>query len=167
MTPPKKRRAPVRHGTRSEYQRFGCRCDACREAERLYNAARRELPEVRAKALARAKRYAARYPERRAASAAKWRFKNPEACAAGSRRRSERFRLKMYGLTREQWKAALAGQGGKCAICQRADNRTLSADHDHATGEVRGLLCRRCNLGLGCFQDSPSALCAALKYLKH
>jgi hypothetical protein len=65
------------------------------------------------------------------------------------------------------WKA----QDGKCAICQidlQPRGRKLDAvsvDHNHDTGEVRGLLCRACNHGIGCLKDSPKVLKAAATYL--
>jgi hypothetical protein len=54
--------------------------------------------------------------------------------------------LKKYGLTREQYEAILAFQGGKCAIClNEPKTRRLAVDHDHTTGQIRGLLCMNCN----------------------
>jgi hypothetical protein len=41
-------------------------------------------------------------------------------------------------------------QGNLCAICGKADN--LHIDHDHNTGKIRGLLCAKCNIALGCMQ---------------
>lgn len=75
-----------------------------------------------------------------------------------------------YGITPEQYWAIYDHQGGKCAICQRATGRTkmLSVDHDHKTGEVRGLLCNYCNRHvLGHLRDSVSALLRAVRYLLH
>lgn len=54
--------------------------------------------------------------------------------------------LRQYGLTPDQYDALFTQQGGVCAIC-KAEPKTkkLAVDHDHDTGEVRGLLCPRCN----------------------
>ena len=40
-------------------------------------------------------------------------------------------------------------------------------DHDHETGEVRGLLCANCNLAIGLLEDSPSRILAAAAYVKY
>lgn len=52
----------------------------------------------------------------------------------------------------------------KCGICGTTDGR-LHVDHCHTTGQVRGLLCRTCNIGLGHFKDSPELLGLAAAYL--
>jgi len=56
-------------------------------------------------------------------------------------------------------------QQGRCAICDRF--APLFLDHDHDTGAIRGMLCNRCNSGLGLFQDNISALRSAVLYLEH
>jgi len=64
-------------------------------------------------------------------------------------------------------------QNGVCAICSggetvktRGTLRRLAVDHDHETGKVRGLLCNRCNNGLGNFRDDPDLLREAIAYLQ-
>lgn len=68
----------------------------------------------------------------------------------------------------DDYEDRLAAQGGMCAICQRPQlgARRLAADHCHASGVQRGLLCERCNIGLGNFGDDPSALRRAAEYVE-
>lgn len=95
-----------------------------------------------------------------------WRRKHPERARAKSRRSSLKFQ---YGITPEQFSATLAMQGGRCAICpneiSESVKRSAHQDHDHATGRLRGILCRSCNHGLGMFRDSPELLRCAIDYL--
>jgi hypothetical protein len=70
-----------------------------------------------------------------------------------------------HGISREDYETLLARQGGVCAICRKPSKKTLCVDHCHVTGIIRGLLCRKCNLGLGCLCDDQRALVAALAYL--
>ncbi len=72
-----------------------------------------------------------------------------------------------YGISVEEYDALLARQNGKCAICrEKPEGQTLCVDHCHATGKIRGLLCRSCNVGLGNFRDDPRLLRAAIAYLE-
>lgn len=79
-----------------------------------------------------------------------------------------------YGLTIEAYQDILDFQNGTCAICHQPETaknskggtKTLAVDHDHETGEVRGLLCDNCNLGLGRFSDSIDLLESAISYLR-
>lgn len=75
--------------------------------------------------------------------------------------------MNRYGLTVEQYEEMHARQGGVCAICgeECSSGRSLAVDHDHKTGLVRGLLCTRCNWGLGHFLDDVVRLKAAIAYL--
>lgn len=77
-----------------------------------------------------------------------------------------------FGITAEQYVEMLTAQHGVCAICampetiiERGVVRQLAVDHDHLTGKVRGLLCGRCNMGIGRFGDDPNLLARAITYL--
>lgn len=73
-----------------------------------------------------------------------------------------------FGLTPERFNELLAAQGGHCAICPRLpeqDFRAFGVDHDHSSGAIRGILCFRCNSGLGYFYDSIRNMFAAITYL--
>jgi hypothetical protein len=76
--------------------------------------------------------------------------------------------IRKYGLTQSRFHEMAAKQGGGCAICGRAPRGIagLFVDHNHETGEVRGLLCSGCNTGLGGFGDDPDALTKAAAYLR-
>lgn len=69
-----------------------------------------------------------------------------------------------YDLTVAQYDFMLKSQDGKCAICGAAVK--LCVDHDHNDKFVRGILCRRCNSGLGFFRDSTTYLAEAIRYLE-
>ena len=78
-----------------------------------------------------------------------------------------------YGITLEDYERMLEEQGGVCDICgtdkpgqNQESSYSFHVDHDHETGAVRGLLCDRCNRGMGYFNDSSSILEKAVLYLK-
>lgn len=78
-------------------------------------------------------------------------------------------RRKRTGVTPETYADALAEQLGQCAICKDFASslpRALAADHDHATGAFRGLLCGRCNTALGLLRDDERLVASALAYLR-
>lgn len=85
----------------------------------------------------------------------------------GSWNEDSRLR-RTYGITLDEYEAMAASQGGVCAICRRPSQiaRSLTVDHCHETGRVRGLLCHNCNLGIGHFRDCSEALTSAITYLK-
>lgn len=74
--------------------------------------------------------------------------------------------LRKYGLSTADYDAMLTAQSGLCAICSNPPGKIrLHVDHDHETGEVRGLLCAACNRGIGSLRDDPALLLSALAYL--
>lgn len=110
-------------------------------------------------------------PCRRAASRARY-AADKAAQGEGQRWRSVKS---LYGLTRDGWMALFDAQNGQCAICPRMliipqggrrDKDRTVIDHDHETGQVRGLLCGHCNLGIGYLADHPDRLRAAADYLE-
>jgi len=75
----------------------------------------------------------------------------------------EVFRLR-YGLTLEQYDRLLLEQGSKCLICGRKTKK-MCVDHCHRTKKIRGILCHKCNVGIGMLDDSPLRVSRALAYL--
>jgi hypothetical protein len=78
-----------------------------------------------------------------------------------------------FGITLEQYQAMLEEQNGGCAICGQPETAirmnkvvALSVDHNHRTGERRGLLCTACNIGIGSLAESPERLRAAIAYIE-
>lgn len=90
---------------------------------------------------------------------------------------ADNFRLshvkRLYNLDAAAYFQMVVEQENKCKICgkpetaknKKGDIRPLCVDHCHATGIVRGLLCNRCNSGLGNFSDNEKLLEAAKQYL--
>jgi len=98
--------------------------------------------------------------ERQQAYMAKWRLEQP-------RIRRDHLGAR-YGVSQADFAGLLANQNGVCAICPAtSDSRgyRLNVDHVHGTTRVRGLLCNRCNTGLGLFRDTPQLLARAIGYL--
>jgi hypothetical protein len=74
--------------------------------------------------------------------------------------------LKRSFWTLEKYEETFKEQRGKCAICEKPQEKALSADHDHLTNSPRGLLCNHCNLILGKMNDSPALLEKSAAYLR-
>ncbi len=73
-----------------------------------------------------------------------------------------------YGISIQEYRRLLESQGGGCAICGTPpkNGKWLCVDHDHETKKIRGLLCNRCNCGIGYFDNSTKLIHLARKYLK-
>jgi hypothetical protein len=93
--------------------------------------------------------------------------------------RSEAFQgyelKRNFGLSNADYRRMHDAQGGRCAICQQpetarhqttGESRALAIDHCHRGGQVRALLCSRCNTGIGSFDDDVARLKAAIAYLE-
>lgn len=71
-----------------------------------------------------------------------------------------------YGITEEKYLDLFATGFGKCWICKKSTDYSLNVDHSHITGNIRGLLCGKCNRGLGLFNDSKNIIISAAEYLE-
>lgn len=72
---------------------------------------------------------------------------------------------KSYGLTYEQYTDMIAAQNNTCPICLRQDQK-LFVDHDHSSGQVRKLLCGKCNAAIGMLDENIESMARAAEYLK-
>jgi hypothetical protein len=131
---------------------------AARKRERYAND-----PDFRARCQKRSKAYSAANFAARVAYNREWNRKNPGRKAASHRKVT-------YGLSPEQYEDLFMSQGYKCLICgtdsPKSKKSPWHVDHCHTTGRVRGILCHRCNAGLGNFSDNIANLQAAIKYLR-
>jgi hypothetical protein len=79
--------------------------------------------------------------------------------------------LRRMGFTRALFAETVELQAGLCAICrtdlQALPQKQVHADHCHATGQPRGVLCHHCNAGLGAFRDDLESLRRAVDYLQN
>jgi hypothetical protein len=94
-----------------------------------------------------------------------WRKDNPDKVA----QHNLRAKIKINGLDEAEVVAYFEGHTGLCDICTggpREGRSRLDIDHDHVTGKFRGLLCSRCNLVLGMFDDNADRFQLASDYLR-
>lgn len=130
----------------------------CRPCRGLWGKTYRESSEVKEAANTRSKKWYADNVER----ARKYAKENPEDPV-------NRL-LRNYGMTRYEYDLLLVSQNHKCAVCESPTGNKvghrLVVDHDHSTGQVRGLLCHSCNRGIGMLRDSAVILKRAFNYLK-
>ena len=84
--------------------------------------------------------------------------------------------LKKYGITEEDYLLQFDYQNGRCAICNSVEislsntgkaTKYLAVDHNHITGELRGLLCARCNKCIGLTREDSDILLQMIVYLKN
>jgi hypothetical protein len=90
-----------------------------------------------------------------------------ECRAQAARHHHSSHLRRQFGITRADYDAMLRRQAGTCAVCRmRPIARRLAVDHCDTTRLIRGLLCARCNVGLGFYDHSPDLLRAAADYLE-
>lgn len=96
----------------------------------------------------------------------KWNVENADKIKHQAFKRNLR---RHYGITLDQMQTIFLDQMGKCSICDEdfTESNEMHVDHNHATGQVRGLLCQGCNKGIGHFKEDTSKLQKAVLYLTH
>lgn len=121
--------------------------------------------------------------ERRRAYQRQYRREHPQTDYKAHYRRyalSQRYAMlwKKYGISPERYDCFLLAQHSRCLICNefmidavsrggRKTGRSVTVDHDHKTGEPRGLLCAKCNTGIGMFGENVEVMQRALDYVKN
>jgi len=145
--------------------------------QRAYHATHREqrrewYERTRDERIAKARIYRAAHREEMAARNKAWREANREHLTAyqKARRKPDRRRDPRHGLTAQGVDALYEMQHEACAICDapiaRYGKAGAHVDHDHASGEPRGLLCRNCNVALPAIEEhGGSWVLRALAYL--
>jgi hypothetical protein len=108
--------------------------------------------------------------EKKKAYQANWYQKNRERLlekskATPSHVRRNRMLRSNYGMTLEDYERMYEEQGGICPICLNHFDK-LYVDHNHQTGQVRGLLCSQCNTAIGKLRESKENLQRAIEYLE-
>lgn len=112
----------------------------------------------------------------------KWQLENPERTKEIAReyykankephndRATNNRLIRNLGITKDQYDKIMREHDGRCDICGTdipgGPHGSFNLDHDHATGELRGVLCMRCNTSLGKFEDRIDLLQAAINYLQ-
>jgi len=100
--------------------------------------------------------WAQRNKEKSKDYAAKYRKLNPD--------KEKNYKLKKkYGISLLTYQELIKKQNKKCGICKR--NTKLYVDHCHNTKNVRGLLCHKCNIAIGMFNDNKKIILNAINYL--
>jgi hypothetical protein len=126
---------------------------------------RRSRPEYRAYMKEYLKKYREENPEKMAELYAKRRADPEKRKRDALVCKNSAYRQK-YGITLAKALSLLSSQGGGCALCKiELTEKTMNVDHCHKDGHVRGILCGKCNTGLGLLGDTRDALLEAVAYL--
>ena len=116
---------------------------------------------------ARSREWRRKNPEKAKQAVLSWQFRNPEKTITNNRKQNLKAN---HGLSLEEYDELARSQGGKCALCHNINGSKraprLFVDHNHATGEIRGLLCSKCNFMIGQCDENPAILRAAICYLE-
>ena len=122
----------------------------CIDCSKQYHAKR--YVEQKDKLKVQLKKYKAENKEKIEVASLLWKKNNPDKVKQYQRTSNLR---KNFGLSMDEYEEMLAKQKNLCAICldDLIPGRTTHIDHNHNTGQVRGLLCMRCNLTIGLIKD--------------
>ncbi len=123
--------------------------------------------------IAKSKAWYARNRDESIAYVKRWQQTHPEHMREYRQRNRDRRALQMrrlhlrrrFGMTLEDYDNVLAAQGGGCAICGDKPVEGQSMHIDHKGEAVRGILCVRCNNGLGQYKETPELLLRAAEYI--
>lgn len=113
------------------------------------------------------------YAESRRESSRKWARENyhrkEEFSPDHKRNNFSTYLKRKYSLSVEEYAWMLNSQDGKCASCRDVLglDKFTHVDHDHETGDIRGILCNGCNTALGLLKDSEDRICNLLNYLRN
>jgi hypothetical protein len=147
------------------------RCKQSKPEDEFYNNRAQSKGKVHYCKPCQAAYMAAYYQKTKETKRKKYLDENREAVA---RRKRSHYLRSTFGITIEQYDEMHEAQNGLCLVCDEPETvpdprnpnsiRRLAVDHCHTTGKVRGLLCQRCNMGIGYFRDNPLLLRAAADY---
>lgn len=171
---------------KAQYQAHGpskaiIRCSSCREEKPVAMfsplVAARGCGQCRACKRAAKDDWARRNPDKVNAAARESRARRGEATRVVRRdyyhrekKRHWGYQLKRYGIGVDDYQLMLTTQGGCCACCGASTGNSrgkrMYVDHDHVTGAIRGLICTKCNAGIGLLGDTLDGVRRAVAYLE-
>ncbi len=157
------------------YSRKCSKCEKVKPLRDFYFFKSKGVYDTRCKKCSR-KQALDRYHSKEGQAYAKKRLKSGDSKKARDKweaRNGKRFRflqkLKKYNLTEKSYAKLLCSQDNSCAICtanlESLNSRQVHIDHNHSTGRVRGILCNKCNQGLGLFNESILLFKKAVYYM--
>ena len=131
-------------------------------------------PKLYSDGLTPQQRYVKRHPEKRKLSYLNYMEKNREIISIKRNMPENMLKkrngqiLSIYGIKMEVFEQMISLQNNKCAICNRAftSRKHTHIDHNHATGKIRQILCNKCNIGIGQFNDDINIMKLAINYLE-
>lgn len=146
------------------YAAFSARLDAEAAKKRKYH--QQYYLANRGKYQERSRKQYAANPEGAKERHRRWDTENPERRIKLNRKSHLK---RKYGLTQAEWEVMFEAQGRCCASCRATNSGSKQGwvtDHDHKTGDTRGILCHPCNVTLGHAKDNPAWLRALAGYLE-